>query len=138
MTTMHDVDILTMLQGGVLAALTAADVSHDRLKVVGRTFTPPDDQQWFEIVWIPNNPVGDFWGPEKNYEGLFRLILHTANDDTGAYPPMTLLASVASYFDKERQLGAVKITEEPTLSSPLEGDAETLYVASMRYRSFRP
>lgn len=138
MTTMHDIDILQTLQTAAIAAVAASTMPLLPIKAVGRTFTPPSDQKYLELIYIPNHRNGDFYGNEKNYQGLFRLILHWKNDDKGAYGPLAVLASIASYFSKDQMLGQVQITENPNLTGVLEEPSETLYPCSIRFVSFRP
>src|SRR6476660_2008262 len=113
MTIMQDGAILKVLQTAVIAAVAASVLPALPIKVVGRTYVPENDQKWLEIVWIPNNPTGDFLGDDKNYAGMIRLVLHWPNNDAGAYSPIEVIASVAAYFTKDRHLGAVKISEPP-------------------------
>jgi hypothetical protein len=135
---MYDVDILETLQQAVIVAVTQSQSPTLPVKYVGRDFDIPDDQKWLELVFIPSNRKNDFWGSEKNYMGLMRLILHWPNDGAGVYAPMRMLASIALYFTKERHLQNVKICETPDLTSgPLEQGKELLFPASMRYQSFR-
>ena len=138
MTMMEDGDILKKLQTAVIAAVAASNTPLLPIKVIGRTFVPPSTQKWLEIVWIPNNPTGDFWGDEKNYQGMIRLILHWQNDDAGAYPPLAVIASIAGYFGKDMFIPGVKISENPNLTGALENGTETLYPVGFRYQSFRP
>lgn len=136
MSIMEDDVILAALQDGVEAAVAASSMPTLPIKYLGRSWTPPNDQQWLELIFIPNN-TSDFWGSEQNYRGMFRMVLHWPNDDEGAYPPMQLLKSIASYFTKDRLLQKVQIYETPKLGGVLENGAETLYPASLRYQSFR-
>lgn len=137
MTTILDDDIvLAALQDGVAAAITASTTPSLPVKYIGRSWAVPDNQKWLELVFLPNNS-GDHWNDETNYRGTFRMILHWPNDDAGAYPPMAVLKSIASYFTKDRLLQNVQIYETPKLGGVLEAGAETLYPASLRYQSFR-
>jgi hypothetical protein len=140
MTEMYDRAILEQLQQATIAAVAASTVPALPIKhlVATGAFTIPDDQKWLEIVWIPNNRRGDYWGNEKNYTGMFRLVLHWPNDGAGAYGPMNVLASVCSYFDKERRLQNVMISANPDSGGVIEQGAENLYPAMLRYQCFRP
>lgn len=135
---MKEAEILTALQQGVTAAVAASISPALPVSYIGVNFTNPEDGKWLEIVWIPNNRMNDFWGDEKNYQGLLRLVLHWPNTGGGAYPPLQLLASISSYFYKGRNLTGVQIYETPDLSgSPIADGDEMLYPASLRYQSFR-
>jgi hypothetical protein len=135
---MDDVLILEALQTGVTAAVAASDAPDLPVKYVGRHWQPPADQKWLELVFIPNNRKGDFWGNEKNYRGLFRLVLHWPNADVGAYPPMIVLASIARYFTKGLMLQSVQIYEIPDFAGVLENGQELIMVATLSYQSFQP
>lgn len=134
---MDDVDILETLQQAVIEAVAASDMPELPVKFVGRSFTPPDNQRWLELVFIPVNRTDDYWGNEKNYQGILRLVLHWPNDDAGAYPPMNVLKSVAAYFTKDLVLPRVQIRAKPDLTGVLEDGAQMLFPASIRYQSFR-
>jgi hypothetical protein len=136
MSILDDDVILATLQDAVAAAMAASTTPTLPVKYIGRSWVVPDDQKWLELVFIPNN-TSDFWGNEKNYRGMFRMVLHWPNDDEGAYPPMAVLKSIASYFTKDRHLQSVQIYETPNLGGVLEDGPETLYPASLRYQSFR-
>lgn len=133
---MKDGEILKVLQKAVMAAVTASTTPKLPVKYAGISFTPPNDNKWLELVMIPNNR-SDFWGDERNYQGMFRIILHWPNENAGAYGPIAVLASIASYFSKGLFLQDVQICETPNLTGVLESGTETLYPASIRYQSFR-
>lgn len=137
MTEMYDQAILQILQTATIAAVEASITPTLPVKFVGLTFIVPDDQKYLELVFIPNNRSGGYWGDEKDYRGLFRLILHWRNDGEGAYPAMAALASICSYFGKGTYLQNVKISDNPDLTGVLEQGSEILYPASVRYQCFR-
>jgi hypothetical protein len=135
-----ETDILKALQTAVAAAVDASALPLLPIKYLGRTFIVPDDQKWLEIVNLPNDIQGAFWGNEKYYRGTMRLILHWQNDDAGVYVPTDLIAQVGSFFDKDKSLrsgqSVVKIYEKPGVSALIEAGTETLFVLSVRYQSF--
>lgn len=135
---MDDGEILKVLQRAVMAAIKASPkiTGEFPVKYIGRSWEIPDDQKWFELVFLPNNR-NDHWGNEQNYMGVMRLILHWPNDDKGAYEPLAILRSVVGYFTKGLFLQSVRIYETPSLTGVLEQGNETLYPASIRYQSFR-
>lgn len=134
--------ILEALQKGVIAAVAASTLSATAVKYVGRNFTKPSDGKWLEIVHIPNNITGEFWGSEKTHQGLLRLILHWPMIDRGAYDPLTLVETIAGYFTKGLSLTdtgntvRVRITDVPNLLSVLEEPPEMLFPISIRYQFF--
>jgi Bacteriophage related domain of unknown function len=130
-------EILQTLQTAAIAAVTASSVPTLAIKCIDITFEPPNDQKYLELVYIPNNDNGAFWGTEKIYQGIFRLILHWPNDGKGPYEAMMALASIAGYFSKYQLLQNVQITSNPDLTGVLEQGSEILYPASVRYLRFK-
>ncbi|QWY83155.1 hypothetical protein [Rhizobium phage RHph_X2_24] len=139
---MVETDILKALQKAAIAAAAASTMPTLPVKPIGRTFTVPSNGRYLELIHIPNNVTNEFWSEGKTYRGLFRLILHWGLDDTGAYSPLDVIASVASYFVKgaifQNGSVSVKIYEEPDLTGVIEQPPETLYPVSIRYMSFQP
>lgn len=133
----YEATIIRALQRGVTAAVAASTSPTLSVKYLDVAHTKPDSGKWLEVVHIPNNRMGDFWGGEQNYQGMLRLVLHWPNDGTGIYVPVTLLASITGYFFKGRVLSGVQVSDIPDyMGAEREGD-ETLYPASVRYRSYR-
>jgi hypothetical protein len=137
MSDMEDHAILAILQGETTLAVEACAIPTLPVKYFGIGFTVPNDQKWLEIVWLPNNRSGDYWGDEKNYRGTYRLILHWPNDGAGPYEPMLLLSNITSRFAKNRMLQYVQIYDNPDSGGVLEQGAENLYPASVRYQCFK-
>lgn len=134
---MNDAEIISVLQKAVTAAVAASTMPALPVCYVDIDFTPPTDQKYLEIVHIPNNR-NDFYGSEKNYAGMLRLVLHWPKGKVGVQPPLTVLNSVCSYFTKDRYLdGGVKIVSEPDYMGSVAQPAENLYPASARYSCFR-
>lgn len=135
-------EILQALQTATIEAVAASSMSSLPIKVIGRTFDPPNNGRWLEIVHIPNNVQNEFWSSGKTYRGLHRLILHWGLDDAGAYPAMNVAQSIASYFTKDKtfQNGtvSVKVYEEPDLTGVIEQSPEMLFPVTIRYISFQP
>lgn len=130
-------EILQSLQTATLAAVAASTTPNLPIKMAGRLFKIPNDQKYLEVIHIPNNVSGEFWGNEKTHRGIFRLVLHWPNDDVGDYPPMNILASVAGYFTKDRVLSnSVKIYEGPDFMGSLEDGATRLFPVRIWYQRF--
>lgn len=142
MSVMIEKDIVQALQTATLAAVAASTLPALPVKALGRTFVPPNDQKWLEIVHVPNNPQGDYWANSKNYRGMMRLILHWPNDDQGVYPPLSVIQSVVSFFDKGKTLDAngisVNILENPNYLGEIVTSTDSLYPVSVRYHCFVP
>lgn len=133
---MDEVAILRALQTGVAAAVTASTMPALPVAYVDVAFDKPEDGKWLEVVHIPNNRVGDFWGQEKNYRGLLRLILHWPKTGDGPYGPLGVLASVVGYFATGRMLGPVQIMDQGDYTGTVRDDNEVLYPASVRYCAY--
>lgn len=142
---MDDDLIIAALQQGVTAAVAASInpalpvkyIDTDIVNAAGVVVGKPDDGKWLELVWIPNNRNGDFLGDEKNYQGIFRLVLHWPVEQKGTYGPLQLLKSIAGYFSKGRLLSGVQIYETADFTGALNEPSEVLYPASIRYQSYR-
>ena len=137
MTELYDIDILETLQKATTEAVLQSDIPALPVAYINRTFTKPNDGKWLEIVFIPNNQSNGFWGNEKNYQGLYRLILHWPKNDTGAYSGGRVVASIVRYFGKDRPLQNVQISGNPDLTGVLQEPGELLYPCSIRYQCFR-
>lgn len=139
---MNEKNILQALQTATIAAVAASTMPTLAIKPVGRTFDIPNNGRYLEIVHIPNNVQNEFWGNSKTYRGLYRLMLHWVADDAGAYLAMETIASVASYFTKDKtfQNGgiSVKVYEQPDLTGVIEAPPELLFPVTIRYVSFQP
>ena len=141
---MNEAAIIRALQQGVTAAVAASTTPTLPVKYLevnqdaaGNPWQEPNDAKWLELVWIPNNRTGDFWGSEKNYRGLFRLVLHWPNEGGGVYAPLGVIGSIADYFHKGRMLSGVQIYEAPDFQGTIAQGSETLYPVSLRYSSYR-
>jgi hypothetical protein len=127
--------ILQSLQDAIKEAVAQSSNPDLPVSFVGLTFTVPNDQKYLELVYLPNNGSDRYWGNEKAYQGVFRFVLHWP---LGApYPPMQLIASIAQYFDKTKNLNdSVQIVYAPDLTPPIREGGEMLYPATMRYQRF--
>lgn len=135
---MSEKDILQALQVAVRdGAVPNSLIPTLAVKYVGRTLQVPNDQKYLELIWIPNNRNGDFWGGEKNHQGLFRMVLHWPNNNLGAYSPIDVIESIGAYFTKDRLAPDIVIVETPDFRGPLEMGHETLYPSQLRYQSYR-
>ena len=133
--------ILEALQKATTAAVNVSTVPLLKVKYLGRVFNPPDNGQWLEVVHIPNNVNGEFWGSGKTYRGLFRLLLHWGVDDAGVYDPLDLIASIAAHFPigATFQSGGVqvKVYQDPDLTGVIEAAPELIFPVTIRYESFQ-
>lgn len=137
MSLLKDFDILATLQQAVTAAVAASTAPTTPIKYVDtKGFDPGSDQKYFEIVHIPSNASGDFWGDEKNYYGSIRLLLHWPKNGDGPYVPGAILESVSGYFSKGRLLSGVEISDIPDFTGVIEEDAELIYPVTIRYHSY--
>lgn len=133
---MMDRAILQAVNDAVKLAVAASSVSEweaeNRIRFAGRIYEPPQDQKYVEVVFIPGDGV-DGWGDTKTYDGMFRLVLHWPNNDEGAYEPMDVIASVASWFTNGKRFDGVQTVGQPRGMGMLENGTETLYPVGLRY-----
>lgn len=141
---MIETDILKALQtAGIeaIAATVTAPAEPLLIKVIDRILEPTP-LRYFEFVHIPNNRQGDFFGDERTYQGVFRILLHWTIDDEGGYPPRMLLDKVANYFPKGKHLisgpADVQIYGEPDLGGTFPSGSELIFPLSLRYRCVSP
>ncbi len=129
-------EMFETLQKATLVAVSESSIPDLPIAFAGVPFDVPDNQRYLEVVIIPNESI-EYWGEEKIYRGLFRLILHWEKRGTGAYPPLEVLGSITRYFTKDRPLQNLRIYETATFAGVLDGGADALYPANMRYQSIR-
>lgn len=137
---MKDRLVIEALQKAVIAAVAASSLPTLPIKALMRNFEIPSDQKYLEVVYIPNNINGEFWNDEKTYQGIMRLILHWPINDDGAYEPLDVITSIASYFTKNRALQngsvTVKIYQNPDLTGVIEGEKDNIFPVSIFNRCF--
>jgi len=137
---MSDRLVLQALQTNLIDVVANSSNPTLPVKMVGRTI--PSADEWLEVLFIPNNMIGRYWGKEKVFKGIFRLVLHRLNVDAGAYSGMDLMEEFAIGFDKGTTLlnGSLplKIVNNPEVTGVLENGAEVLFPLSIRYQSFKP
>lgn len=141
--SMKDRYILEALQKAVIAAVADSSTPSLYVKMAGRVAEPQSADRWLEVIHIPNNFDGT-WGEEKTYQGLLRLMLHTAVDDKGAYGPMDIITSIGNYFTKGRKLPnkdpnpdvEVTVTTNPEFMGIMEEAPDVLYPISIEYRVY--
>ena len=132
-----EVTILRTLQQAVTAAVTASTAPTIPVSYVGVNFAIPNDQKWFEIIWLPNNIQAAFGGEEKNHRGILRILLHWPNDGAGAYVPLTIVESVGSFFTNGKLLSDVQIYGKGDITGVIQDGDDSIYPLSVRYQSYR-
>lgn len=130
--------ILRALQDATKAAVAQCDDPTLPIKFIDGKWSQPDGITYIEIVRIENNPDDVTWGNDKQYRGLYRMLLHWSIQAQGAYKPLQLAESIARYFVKGRWFGSVKITDVPNVSGPIESAPDTMYAVGVRYEAFQP
>lgn len=139
---MKEKEILQALQKGVTAAVAASTSATLPVKYLGRTFKPPVDGKWLEIIFIPNNADDECWDDTKTYRGILRLLLHWPMSDEGFYDPLDLISSITNGLRKGTILHdtdntvQVKITENPNLTGAIEEAPQAMFPCSIRYQCF--
>lgn len=117
---------------------TRLNVLRYPIKAPGRTFVPPTNQKYIELVMIPENGA-DTWGNEKQFAGIIRIILHWKNDDAGIIPPSLVCEAIIAALPKDTTFtyGAARlvISTVPVQMQPLEDGHESLYPVTFRYVS---
>lgn len=107
------------------------------VKVRGVTFDIPNDQKYVEIVLIPNNDGGEYWGDDEIFKGIVRLITHWPNDNAGAYSGMDTAAAVAGFFTKglilRREGLTIRVTKIPIFKGEIVNENDTQYPYSFTY-----
>lgn len=138
-----EVEVSKALIKGAIAAITGnADptVAATPIKAPGRTFQPPIDQKYFEIIPFLNGAFQTFWASGETFQGFARVILHWPTDDGGIYGPMALLAKVKAVLAKgtflENSGAKLLIYDHPVIASPVENGQETLFPLTVRYQCF--
>lgn len=130
--------VLQALQSAVVTAVGASPP----VKYVNRNMNPPSDGKWWEVVYLPNNIEGEFWGNEKTFRGVIRLVLHWPQDDKGAYAMFDEAQRVADKFVKGSLLQdpdkkvTVKITETVNVGGIIEQPPENILALTVRYQYF--
>lgn len=133
---MSDMAVIKILQDAVKDAVTQSGTPKLPIKFLDVTFTPPKDEKYLEIVWIPVNNE-DYWGDEKNYQGIIRLILHWPKNSTGTYAPLKVIESIEAFFTKGKLLQGVQIYAKSGFTGALDNGTELLYPVSLRYLKYR-
>lgn len=134
---MIEQQILEALQHSVTAAVAASTMPSLPVAYIGITFEPPADQKYIELIHIPNNPASRYWSDDKDYQGIFRIIIHWPIDGAGIYAPMRILQSIVNGYSKDMILeNGVKITSNPDLTGVIEVAPELLLPCSLRYTRY--
>ncbi len=134
---MIDKEILEALNNALKLAVAASNTPTLPIAFEDVNFIIPNDQKYIEAVFVPNNPDGGYWGDERDYMGMFRIILHWPKSGGGAYTPMAVLASVVAYFTKSAPLAPLRVTSTPNFMGKVATLTDILYPASLRYQRFQ-
>lgn len=142
MTQNIEMFILKALQRMIIRAVDLSDYPTTPVKYIGLNFNPLPQQDWLEVVYIPNNIENEFWGEEKTYRGIMRLILHKTQNGEGIYDSMYKLENIlnnitkgSKHSDPENNV-IVKIEENPNITGVIEQSPEILIPATIRYIFF--
>lgn len=134
--------VIQALQKAVIRAVDLSDYPNMPVKYIGVNFNPLPEQNWLEVVHIPNNIENEFWGDEKTYRGVMRLILHGPQNGEGIYGSMGMLTSVLNNLAKGSKHSdtagnvLVKIEDHPNITGAIEESPELLIPATIRYSYF--
>lgn len=127
-----------------LALYAGLDIAINNLLPVQyplRSFKVPTDGKWFEIVRIVNNSTNEFWGNERTFRGIVRVILHWPIVDSGEIAPTKVLETVAANVKKGtefvREETRIQITDHPMIDEPIvESNGRAIMVLTLQYRSY--
>lgn len=100
----------------------------------GIPFDVPNGGQYVEVIQIRNNPSGEYYGDERTYMGILRLLVHWPNDKAGEIPALTYLDALAAQFPK----GSLMLYDVPEIGSVVEDQGQRFYPLTLRYRQFSP
>ena len=104
-------------------------------------FEPPNDQKYWEIIHIVNNPPDRYAddGPQV-YRGIFRVILHWSKTGDGDLEPSEIAEQLVLQLKKAKTLFGngvrVQIIQTPKLDTPLVNDTDLMYPITMNYQCF--
>lgn len=130
-------DVLEALQKTFTVAVATA--GSYPVKYINATFNRPNDNKWWELIHLPNNPADSTWGNSKVYRGMFRMLLHWPNDGGGSYDAMDKAEAIIAYYNKNNKLGkGLQILNQPRLFNVLEADTELVLPVQLEYTSFSP
>ena len=135
----YDKNVLEALQKQVISTVGTVP-----LKCVGIAFKPPASGRWWEVLWIPNNLIGETWGKSQTYQGIMRLVLHNPIDGKGAYDILNEISRVELGFMKGTKLTdstgqiTLTLTDNPNFLGIFEMTPESQAILSIRYSCFMP
>ncbi len=142
MGAMIEKEILEAFQQALIFVVANSTKPLMKIMMVGRTIDGEIPENYVEVVHIPNNRTGEYYGNERTYQGLFRVLYHSPKDDLGPYAAMQYLGEIADGFPKEKVMinGAanLKIYDVPVAESVIPSGSELLFPLTLRYRCFRP
>lgn len=102
----------------------------------GRVFDIPSNGRYIEVIQIRNNRQGEYYGDERTYQGILRLLVHWPNDDAGAIPPLVYCEGIADALPKGTRFGNTVLYDVPEVGSVVEDQGQIFYPISFRYRDF--
>lgn len=101
-------------------------------------FTPPDNNDpYLEVIHFRNTNGPDLWGTTKRLRGILQVSVIDPKQE-GTQIGIEIGSAIANYFEKNTRwnYGAtmIKITNTPTLLTPLVNPEKTEYPVSIPYR----
>lgn len=134
---MSDSSILRLLQRAIGGATSLP------VKYVNTNFKTPNKGNWWEIVYLPNDIENEFWGKEKTFRGVLRLILHCEQKNEGIYKPLGEVENMMEvffkgcvFYDVEKNV-KVQIVENPRMNDIIEEPPSLLIPLTIRYQCFK-
>ncbi|NUM72735.1 hypothetical protein HUU40_00095 [candidate division KSB1 bacterium] len=132
--------IPTDVKRAIIGAAIDAIGSLLPIKVMGRTFSVPNDQKYIEILLFTDDNANETWGNDQMFSGILRLILHWPIDDQGIYGPSEIMDTLTAKFPKgriiTRNLVRLMINDNPRAQDPIENTNDIEYPATIAYQFF--
>lgn len=106
-----------------------------------RTFDPPADGRYLEVIQFRNTAASPSWGGMAVYMGILQISYHQRNDDTGAIPGADVQSVIEAAYPKNRLIyganGKVTIYQNASELTPIVETDKTVYPVSIPYLASR-
>lgn len=135
-----ETDITNALYAKISEAVKATNIPAMPVQYPLRSFNRPNNGTWLEVIHIRNNRTNEFWGAERTFQGLVRLILHWSNNDAGIFPAIAYLDQLAALIPKGTILSfgdaSVLIYDNPDVGSLIVDNGLVMVPLTLMYRDF--
>lgn len=118
-----------------LAATLALPIS-----LPGRRFDPPTGR-YLEVIEFKNTTNSPSWGGDAVFIGILQISVHQPNNDEGVIPATLIQDQIAAAFPMNRMIrtdtGNVKISQVPSVLTPITEPEKTIFPVSIPYLASR-